>query len=55
MLGMRLTTDSLHNGRNKTILYKKKKTMSITFKKLVEIDRFLETKLTHKEIKHLIN
>ena len=53
MLGMRLTTDSLHNGRNKTILLKK--SMSITFKKLVEIDRFLETKLTHKEIKHLIN
>lgn len=23
MLGMRLTTDSLHNGRNKTILKKK--------------------------------
>lgn len=49
MLGMRLTTDSLHN--NNTI----KKTMLITFKKLVEKDKFLETKLTHKEIKHLTN
>lgn len=53
MLGMRLTTDSLHNGRNKIILLKK--TMSITSKKLVEKDKFLETKLTHKEIKPLTN
>ena len=27
--------------------------MPITFKKLVKIDKFLETKLTHKGIKHL--